>query len=249
MSTDGHRRWKAIWDRRRVTPAEGDLLAALIVADGCDTGFGSYPTADWTAMVADVAHLAGVSEPSRVLEIGCGAGAFLYELHRQTGCRVSGLDYSASLIEEARRHLPFGDFTCLEAVGLAGLPGGFDAIFSHSVFFYFPDHTYVSRVLAAAFDQLAPGGVLCLQDLNDLARQPDYETHRRRTYRRPGDYDRDYAGLSHLFFDRQDTIEELRGLGFEPVRLFDHTAKGYANAAFRFNLLARKPGGSGAVLP
>lgn len=242
MSPAAHRKWKAIWDRRRVAPAQGDLLAALIAADGCDTGFGSYSTADWTRMVASVAGLAGLGEASRVLEIGCGAGAFLYELHRQTGCRVSGLDYSGSLVEEARRHLPFGDFACLEAADLARSPGRFDAIFSHSVFFYFPDHAYVSRVLAAAFDKLSPGGVLCLQDLNDLARRPDYEAHRRRTYRRPEDYERDYAGLSHLFFDKQAMMGELRGLGFEAVRLFEHAAEGYGNAAFRFNVLARKPG-------
>jgi len=241
MSTDSQRGWKAIWERRRVAPAYDDLLAALIAADGCDTGFGSYSTADWRAMVAEAARLAGVGARSRVMEIGCGAGAFLHELRLQTGCRVAGLDYSASLIEEARRHLPGGDFFHTEAADLAGLPGPYDAIFSHSVFFYFPDHAYVLRVLAAAFDKLAPGGALCLQDLNDLARQAAFEAHRRRTYRSPQDYDRDYAGLSHLYFDRELLPEQLRGLGFEDVRLFDHIAEGYENAAFRFNLVARRP--------
>lgn len=241
MSTDGHRNWKAIWDRRRVAPPGGDLLAALIVADGCDTGFGNYALEEWKAMVASVAGLAGVARTSRVLEIGCGAGAFLYELHRQTGCKVSGLDYSRTLLEHARRHLPFGDFAHLEASGLAGLAGEFDAIFSHSVFIYFPDRGYVSQVLAAAFDKLAPGGVLCVQDLNDLATKADNEAHRRRNYRNPEDYDRDYAGLSHLYLDKADVLEELRRLGFEAVRLFEHAARGYANARFRFNVIARKP--------
>lgn len=241
MSSDSHRSWKAIWERRRVAGGEGDLLAALIAADGCDTGFGSYSTRDWTSMVASVASLVGVQQGSRVLEIGCGAGAFLYELHRQTGCRVAGLDYSGSLIEDARRCLPFGNFVQLDAAGLSELDGSFDAIFSHSVFIYFPDQDYVRRVLAAAFAKLSPGGALCLQDLNDLGCKPDYEAHRRRAYRRPEDYDRDYAGLSHLYFDEGELTGQLRRLGFESVRRFPHAAAGYGNARFRFNLLARKP--------
>jgi SAM-dependent methyltransferase len=242
MSTGSLRNWKTIWDGRRVAPVEDDLLSALIVADGCDTGFGSYPPEDWKAMVANAAVLAGVGQGSRVLEIGCGAGAFLHELHRQTGCSVTGLDYSLSLIEEARRYLPFGEFVHAEATGVSALEGPFDAIFSHSVFIYFPDHAYVSRVLAAAFDRLSPGGVLCVQDLNDLGRKDDYEVRRRRTYRRPEHYDRDYAGLSHLYFDQATMIGELARLGFEAARPFEHASKGYANAEFRFNLIARKPG-------
>ncbi len=198
--------------------------------------------ADWVGMVTDIVRRTAINGSSRVLEIGCGAGALLYELHRQTGCKVAGLDDSASLIEEARRHLPFGAFAHLEAAGLGELPGDFDAILSHSVFFYFPDHRYVSDVLQAAFDKLAPGGVLCLQDLNDLARQQDYEAHRRQTYPRPEDYDRDYAGLAHLYFDKDALCQELRRLGFAPVRLFEHAARNYASAAFRFNVLAVKPG-------
>jgi SAM-dependent methyltransferase len=218
----------------------GDVRGALIAANGYDTGFGDYDLADWERMIESIVAMTGVCASSRVLELGCGAGAFLYELSRQTQCQVNGVDYSASMIAAARRCLPFGRFEVAEAKDLSGIEGPFDAIFSHGVFIYFPDQDYVRNVLAASVDKLAAGGALCIQDLNDIDHKATYDERRRRSYRNPDAYDRDYVGLSHLFFDKAAILEDLKTAGLVEGRMFDHASRRYQNAQYRFNVIAWK---------
>ena len=238
---DAVRNWKRIWENKRPELGGDDFRSALMAANGYDTGFGDYDLDDWERMIGSVAAMAAVSADSRVLEIGCGAGAFLYEMNRQTKCQVSGVDYSPSLIAAARRCLPTGHFEVAEAKDLSGLEGPFDAIFSHGVFIYFPDQDYVGDVLAASADKLAPGGALCIQDLNDIEQKTTYDERRRRAYRDPEAYDRDYAGLRHLFFDKARVIEDLKAAGLVEGRVFEHTSHRYQNSQYRFNVIAWKP--------
>lgn len=191
-------------------------------------------------MVADAAARTGVSRESRVLEVGCGAGAFLYALSELAGCSVSGIDYSPSLLAAAREHLPQGQFLCAEANSIPFPAGGFDQVFSHGVFFYFPDHTYVREALQEVHTRLRRGGHLCLMDLNDRRREGEYMALRRSQFSTPEEYDAKYAGLPHLFFDRHELADTLASLGFGPVEFFEHRVARYEAAGYRFNLTARK---------
>jgi SAM-dependent methyltransferase len=92
----------------------------------------------------------------RVLDVGCGAGAFAARLARHSE-QVDALDRSAEMIEEARRRTP-GNVNCVLADVLADpLPGrDYDAVFSISALHHMPLQEALP-VLAAA---LRPGGVL-----------------------------------------------------------------------------------------
>ena len=92
----------------------------------------------------------------RVLDVGCGAGAFAARLARRSE-QVDALDRSAEMIEEAKRRTP-GNVNCVLADILAGpLPGrDYDAIFSISALHHMPLQESLP-VLAAA---LRPGGIL-----------------------------------------------------------------------------------------
>jgi SAM-dependent methyltransferase len=92
----------------------------------------------------------------RVLDVGCGAGAFAARL-AQRNEQVDALDRSAEMIEEARRRTP-DNVNCVLADVLAdSLPGkDYDAIFSISALHHMPLQDALP-VLAAA---LRPGGVL-----------------------------------------------------------------------------------------
>jgi SAM-dependent methyltransferase len=92
----------------------------------------------------------------RVLDVGCGAGAFAAQLAQRSE-QVDALDRSAEMIEEAERRMP-GNVNCVLADVLAGpLPGkDYDAIFSISALHHMPLQDAL-RVLGAA---LRPGGVL-----------------------------------------------------------------------------------------
>jgi integrase len=92
----------------------------------------------------------------RVLDVGCGAGAFAAQLARRSE-QVDALDRSAEMIEEAKRRTP-GNVNCVLADVLADpLPGkDYDAIFSVSALHHMPLQDALLVVAAA----LRPGGVL-----------------------------------------------------------------------------------------
>jgi SAM-dependent methyltransferase len=92
----------------------------------------------------------------RVLDVGCGAGAFAARLARRAE-QVDALDRSAEMIAEAEHRTP-DNVTCVVADVLADpLPGkDYDAIFSISALHHMPLPDAL-RILSAA---LRPGGVL-----------------------------------------------------------------------------------------
>jgi SAM-dependent methyltransferase len=92
----------------------------------------------------------------RVLDVGCGAGAFAARLAQRSE-QVDAVDRSAEMIEAAKRRTP-GNVNCVLADILADpLPGkDYDAIFSICALHHMPLEDSLP-VLGAA---LRPGGVL-----------------------------------------------------------------------------------------
>jgi SAM-dependent methyltransferase len=92
----------------------------------------------------------------RVLDVGCGAGAFAARLAQRSE-HVDALDRSAEMIAEAKRRTP-SNVNCVLADVLAdSLPAtDYDAVFSISALHHMPLQDALP-VLAAA---LRPGGVL-----------------------------------------------------------------------------------------
>ena len=93
---------------------------------------------------------------NRVLDVGCGAGAFAVELAGRAG-HVDALDRSPAMIEEAKR-VASPNVTCILADVLKEpLPDArYDAIVSISAL----HHTPVEAVLPRLAGALRPGGVL-----------------------------------------------------------------------------------------
>jgi 2-polyprenyl-3-methyl-5-hydroxy-6-metoxy-1,4-benzoquinol methylase len=92
----------------------------------------------------------------RVLDVGCGAGAFAARLATRAD-RVDALDRSAVMIEAARRAVP-ANVTCLLGdVRTAPLPvAGYDAITCISALHHMPLPEVLPRLAGA----LRPGGTL-----------------------------------------------------------------------------------------
>ncbi len=94
----------------------------------------------------------------RVLDVGCGAGAFAARLARHSE-QVDAVDRSTEMIDEARRRTPRNVHCVLADVLADPLPGkDYDAIFSISALHHMPLQD-ACAVLAAA---LRPGGVLAV---------------------------------------------------------------------------------------
>ncbi|HEX7330757.1 MAG TPA: amino acid adenylation domain-containing protein, partial [Pyrinomonadaceae bacterium] len=110
--------------------------------------------------------------PKRVLEIGCGTGLLLSRIapHCEHYCAT---DFSAAAIELVRRFKDsrqLSQVTLLEraADDFSELAGAFDTVIINSVVQYFPDVTYLLRVLEGVVQHVAPGGRIFLGDIRSL---------------------------------------------------------------------------------
>jgi ubiquinone/menaquinone biosynthesis C-methylase UbiE len=234
--------WKNIWSKKTLSFSNEDLLEDLLRADGFDTGFGNYSPANWLMMVKEVAKKCEIFSGSAVLELGCGAGAFLYALKLTSKVeKLYGIDYSESLIESAKKYLSGeGEFYCSDASNIPFSDVKFDCIFSHGVFIYFQSHEYAHTVLERSYERLKSGGKLCLMDLNDMKKKELYFSERKKHYIGSEPYEIHYKGLEHLFFDRPKLVARLKKIGFKDIEFFPHHIPSYINSKFRFNLIARK---------
>jgi SAM-dependent methyltransferase len=100
----------------------------------------------------------------RVLDVGCGAGAFAVELAKRAA-HVDALDRSPAMIGEAKRVVP-SNVTCILADVLQEpLPDArYDAIVSISALHHAPVEEVLPRLVGA----LRPGGVLAAAALPRL---------------------------------------------------------------------------------
>lgn len=232
--------WKDIWGNK-VVDENQDVLSSLIKANGFDTGFGTYTKESWVLMILDFEARSKINKEKEVLEIGCGSGAFLYVLEKNSECKVFGVDYSSSLIHFARKAIPQGKFYVKDANEFSFGSEVFDVIFSHSVFQYFENMDYAVSVIKKAFYQLRPGGILGLLDLNDISHKSEYEKERSKLYDSMESYLDAYSGLDHLFFDKDSLVKVLSDIGFIDISIYISKDSGYLNSAYRFNIIAKKP--------
>jgi trans-aconitate 2-methyltransferase len=96
-----------------------------------------------------------------ILDIGCGTGRLTADLAlRAADLFVVGLDRSAAMLSEARRHS--GDRAHFVHADAAALPlcGPFDAVFSTATFHWVPDH---ERLFGEIHRVLRPGGRIVAQ--------------------------------------------------------------------------------------
>src|SRR5471030_296718 len=101
MSPSRNQAWREIWE------AKGRRSAGeLHTIDGYDL----LSAAEWQRMIATLAAPFALRPRLSVIELGCGAGAFLSALRQiEPGLQIAGLDYAASLIAIARTRMA-GDF-------------------------------------------------------------------------------------------------------------------------------------------
>jgi len=230
-----------VWAARRLDPARGSLLAQRMAADGLDTGFGDVDEVSWRSFVRHTAAVAGIGAGDSVFDVGCGAGAYLYELSAM-GCTVGGLDASEALLGYARTALPGGRWSHSDASEL-DVDERWDVVASCGVFLYFPSLDYARGGLARMARKARRS--LMVLEVPELAKREATEAMRRRL-RGEEAYAANYDGLSHLYFEKAWFETTLCAAGFSRIRIADRAIDGYANSATRFDVFAwpdaRPPG-------
>lgn len=235
--------WKNNWENKANSErTEPNILDRLLKYSGYDSVTGSYSSEQWKKMVNAIALRTNITNTSKVLELGCGSGAFLYVLHQITNCKIYGIDYVASHIKNAQSYLPFGNFVCAECNQIPDFGTKFDCVIVNSVAHYFPDSHYLNQVILASYKVLNQGGIVCYADVCDKDKENEYHDVRQSRSAKPEEYFLEHKKSPHLFISKPDFEEFLLSSGFKTVRFFPHQIKEYENSQFRFNVIAKKLG-------
>lgn len=230
-------RWKTVWSGRGgrdlVDEAGDGLLSGMIEADGWDS-MGGIDAEPWRAYVRSIAKRIGLKTNQTLFEVGSGAGAFLYPLFSD-GYEVAGIDYSEALVCLATNTMKGMDFGVCEAADLDPQQQ-FDYVLANGVFHYFQSYEYADAVLTRMVDKARIATIIL--DIPDLELKAEHEEMRKSSLP-PGEYEEKYAGLGHLYFERQWFRQFAINRGLD-VELWQQDIDGYAQNRFRFNCIIRK---------
>ncbi|MFC7622941.1 amino acid adenylation domain-containing protein [Microlunatus sp. GCM10028923] len=167
--------WRTLYDHTygdAPPAASGDL--DVVGWNSSFTG-APLPAAEMRAWADHTAERILAERPRRVLDVGCGTGLLLTRIAPATE-RYVGTDLSERGLERLRQQLAdnrdrYPNTTLLACPADDPEPyraGDFDAVIINSVVQYFPDADYLIKVLTAAADALAPGGVIFVGDVRSL---------------------------------------------------------------------------------
>lgn len=102
---------------------------------------------------------------ARILDVGCGAGHFLYFLRQEGYTNIEGLDASLDRVELCRRHVTANVHQADALDWVKSRPRAYDVVVSNHVIEHLADEPLMS-FLRALTDAVAEGGTLILTTPN-----------------------------------------------------------------------------------
>lgn len=170
----------------------------------------------WYEFVERVAETLDIGPGTRVFDVGCGSGAFLYPFF-ENGYEAGGLDRSRALVEMARHTMPGGTWLVGEPSDLdPGQP--WDVVTSCGLFESLSDLDHARGVLA----RMAAKALHAVAVLD----VPDIETDAP-------------PRAGHLCYDRSWMLHALAEIGASAVQVEDHRIDGDQRPGSRFNVYVR----------
>ena len=170
-----------------------------------------------------------------VFEVGCGSGANLYFFHKD-GFKIGGLDYSANLLDVAKKVIGAENF--IEAIvgDASKLPTTikYDAVFSFSVFQYFSNINYAEKVLDRMIAKTTKS--ICVTEILNADLKEDYLQYRRSLDK---NFDEKYKDLPKLFIPKKFFIDYAAKNNLE-VEFPHHHIEGFWNNEFNFDCFMYK---------
>ncbi len=231
--------WRSIWQKKYAPLAPGNpLKAPACEARHVRDGFDSLSDSQWKTLAGYFLRKIAVGADDDVLEVGCGAGAFLEQL---PPCRsIAGADFSANAIRLARDKLA-GDFKVAEAASLPFEDRSFDVVISWSVFFYFDSLEYAKKALDEMRRVMRRGGRIFVGDVNDLSKKTLARRIRdaSKTERSHRWISKSGGSADHLYYPKEFFLTYAKAHTMT-VRFYDEDTEElffYENSRYRYSLI------------
>jgi ubiquinone/menaquinone biosynthesis C-methylase UbiE len=224
--------WKNIWTKKGL-----DELSPLHMVDGYDL----LSANDYDHMVYEVTRPLGLSGNEMIIECGCGAGAFLVSLLKvYPELKVSGLDYSSTLIKRASQVIN-GDFFLADMTDLGFLAQAkYDATLSFGAIFYLSSKEAARRAVEEMLRITKPGGTVFIGEIPDAAKRDLAENIRNTSHQgvnKVSTENPDHLYLAKEFFKDIARENELK------LKIIDHTEfdlGNYQAALYRYSVYLTK---------
>ena len=141
--------WESIfqdvsWVDKEFFKKENFDLYDLLKLDGHISDTGAYDIKMWNQLISEIKEYASLNSTSKILEVGCGAGALLWCLKE---FNIYGIDRSEKLLGVAKKVMENVEFHLTEASTIPFEDSYFDVVLSHSCFYYFSNKKYMSDVI------------------------------------------------------------------------------------------------------
>lgn len=229
--------WKIdVWDKR-LKPQKELTLEVLIRLNGFDGPASNLTVVEWNKMIDYHLGKLNISNGQKVLEIGCGAGAFIGSYKNKFKLDIYGYDYSEALISIAKTFFNDCTFCVSEATKNPFYTNNFDLCYFHSMSQYFDSEDYFIEVIRTMNNSIVYGGRIGLFDIIDTDSYYEYLKSREEMSQ---DYKMKYTNLTHFSISKDRVREILNDFGFTNIDIYMKTFDGYLNSKFRFSVVARK---------
>jgi trans-aconitate 2-methyltransferase len=138
-----------------------------------------------TQPAEDLAARIELINPATIIDLGCGPGNSTQVLRaRWTQARISGLDRSPKMIDQARADYPWGNWILADAATWTPTES-YSIVFSNAALQWIPGH---DSLLPRLFGMVRPGGALAVQvpansdsplhrSLLRVSGRPEWKTH------------------------------------------------------------------------
>ncbi|KAK0701429.1 S-adenosyl-L-methionine-dependent methyltransferase [Apiosordaria backusii] len=151
----------------------------------------------------------GVSQPQRIIDLGCGPGNSTIALKKQwPGAQITGVELSPAMVASAKENNS-GEGIDYQAGDVKEYvaPPETDLIFSNAVFQWLPSHERIPTIVQHV-QRLKPGGVLAFQVPDNFA-EPSHRLMRDTAYHSRGPWAKYFMGEDSDKKPDRDPIEPV----------------------------------------
>ena len=233
--------WKEIWNNKDChyfSKAKLFDFSPTSLDDLIDIMDFDITPEDWSKNISLILEKTEKSYPDKVLEVGCGAGAWLFPFYRM-GSKVHGIDFLPYLIKCAKSIMPDGEFFTCDADRIPFEKEKFDLILCNSVFQYFKSIEYAEKVLCEMLSRMTPDGCCLITDLFCEEKKEDYKRFRMSELKiSEEEWNSRYSSVDHLYLNKNSVKEKCEQMGFNTT-IINNQFIGYNHGSFRFDLLVK----------
>ena len=228
--------WLKIWKKKGIK-LKDSTIDKVIAANGFDHTFGSFNKKNWFVYIKNIFLKINIENNSKILEFGCGAGAFLNFFYNKK-YNLYGIDYSKELIKKGKKYFPRIEFKCGEISAINSFNKKFNLIISHSVFHYFDNYQYAKSLMKEMLLNLDSKGYICIFDVTDKDKEQKYK---KTVIKQIGnnEYKKKYGNNTHLFY----TKKFFKNFGKQnnlKTYIYNQNFEFYKNYKFRYNVFFQK---------